>query len=124
RIDEARRGGRGDRLVVIAVVRRVGRGRVDLAGIWVEDDSRDALRLIGDPRGKELLLDPELEPGVDGQRQVGARRPRLGDGRVVEDGHAARVALGHDDPRLATELRLVLLLDTVLAATVAVDEAE
>ena len=51
-------------------------------------------------------------------------RARLGDGRVVEDGHAARVALGDDDPRLAAELRLVLLLDAVLAAAVAVDEAE
>ena len=48
----------------------VGRLGVDLAGVRVHDDRRHALGLVGDPRGQELLLDGELEAGVDGQAQV------------------------------------------------------
>ena len=51
-------------------------------------------------------------------------RARLHDRRVIEDGEPARVALRGDDPRLAAELRLVLLLDAVLAAAVTIDETE
>ena len=115
RVDEPRRLRRGDRLVVVAVVRGIGRHRVDLAGVRIHDDGRHALGLVGDPGGEQLLLDPELEAGVDGQREVRPGGARLLDRGVVEDRQAARVAFGDDDARLAGELCLVFLLDAVLA---------
>ena len=105
--------------------RTTGRSpRVDLAGVRVHDDGRDALGPVGDPGGEELLLDPQLEAGVDGQAQVRAGHARLRHGRLVDDRLAARVALGDDDPRLAGERRLVGLLDAVLAVALAIDEAQ
>ena len=124
RVDEPPGVGRGDRLVVVAVIRRIGGHRVDLAGVRVHDDRRDALRPVGDPRGEELLLDPQLETGVDRQAQVRAGRPGLADDGLLEHRLAARVAMRDDDPWLAGERRLVVLLDAVLAAALAVDEAE
>ena len=116
---------RGDRLVVVGVVRRVGRLGVDLAGVRVHDDGRDALGPVGDPGREELLLDLQLEAGVDRQAQVRAGHARPATTVASSSiGLAARVALGDDDPRLAGERRLVGLLDAVLAAALAVDEAE
>ena len=63
----------GDRPVVVGVVRRVGGLGVDLARVRVHDDRRDALGLVGDLGRQELLLDRELEAGVDGQAEVLAR---------------------------------------------------
>jgi len=94
------------------------------AGVRVHDDCRGSLRAVGDPGREELLLDLQLEPGIDGQAQVGAGRAGLADDAIVEVGLAARVTLGDDDPRLAGQRRLVLLLDAVLAAALAIDEAE
>ena len=124
RVDEPRRIGRRDRLVVVRVVRRVGRHRVDLAGVRVHHDGRGALGPVGDPRREELLLDAQLESGVDRQAQVRPGLARLADRRVIEDRLATGIALRDDDPRLARQGRLVLLLDAVLAAAVAIHEPE
>jgi len=87
-------------------------------------DRRDTLRPIGDPRRQQFLLDPELEARIDGEVQVGPRLALLRDRRRIEQRLAARVTLRDDDPRLAGEGRLVRLLDAVLAAAVAIDEAQ
>ena len=58
------------------------------------------------------------------RRQVRAGLARLGHGRRVEPRLPAGVAVGDEDPGLAGERRLVGLLDAVLAAALAIDEAE
>ena len=75
--------------------------------------------------GQELLLDAELEAGVDGQPQVLAELPGLHDLRP-SSGSARPLA-----SRWAMRMRgepaqdvLVVLLDAVLAGVLAIDEAE
>jgi hypothetical protein len=93
-----------------------------VAAVRVHDHRRHALGPVGDPGSQQLLLDPQLEAGVDGQGQVGPRLADLGDHRVVEDRLAAGVPVGDDDPRLTGQGRLVLLLDPVLTAALAIDD--
>ena len=124
RVDEpARRLGR-DGPVVVRVVRRIGRLGVDGAGVRVQDDRRHALRLIGDPRREQLLLEGQLEAGVDRETDVLADRARRLDDRRLGHRPPVHVALGDHDPRRAGEGLLVGLLDAVLAVVLAVDEAE
>ena len=125
RIDEATGVGRGDRLVVVAVVRRVGRLGVDLAGVRVHDDGRDArLARSATQAARSSCSTFSWRPASMVRRRSVPGRAGLADDRVLEHRPAARVALRDDDPRLAGERRLVVLLDAVLAAALAVDEAE
>ena len=116
RVDEAARRRRGDRPVVVGVVRRVGRLGVDLAGVRVHDDGRHALGLVGDPGRQQLLLEGELQARRRSSA-AGPRRGRRAPGRPTSptSGPAARVALGEEDARRAGQLLLVELLDAVLA---------
>ena len=124
RVDEARRVGRGDRAVLVGVVRRVAGLGVDLPGVGVHDHGRHALGLVRDVRGQELLLDGQLQARVDGQAQVLAGDALLGDlGRLGPD-PPAHVALRHGHARLAGQDVLVVALDAVLARALAVDEPE
>ena len=124
RVDEPPGVGGRDRLVVVAVIGRIGRHRVDLAGVRVHDDRRGALGPVGDPRGEQLLLDPQLETGVDRQAQVGAGRAGLATDASSSIAWPPASRSRDDDPWLAGERRLVVLLDAVLAAALAIDEAE
>src|SRR4029079_17474401 len=76
------------------------------------------------PRGEDLLLEGELEAGVDREAEVRAGRPRVLDDGGVRDGPTGHVALRVHDPRTARQVGVVVLLNAVLADAVAVDEAE
>ena len=110
--------------VVVGVVRRIGRLGVDLAGVRVHHDRGHALRLVGDPGGEQLLLDRELEAGVDRQAEVRAGRSGLQDRRGVGHGVPRCVVLQRDQARHPRQLGVVVLLDAVLPDALAVDEAE
>ena len=124
RIDEPGRIERGNRAVVVTVVRGIGRLRQDLAGIWIHDDGRHALCLVGGPRGEDLALERELEPRIDRQPDVLAGLPRIFDDDRVRDRPGGDVPLGVDDPRPSAEVVLVVLLDAVLTDPVPIHEAE
>ncbi len=112
----------GDRPVVVAVVGRVGRHRVDLARVRVHDHGRRPLGPIRDPRGEEFLLDPQLESGVDRELEVLAGAAGLADDGLVEIRDTAGITLGHDRAWLAGQGGLVGLLHPVLPEPFAVDE--
>ena len=88
--------------------------------------ARHADRLVGDPRREDLLLDRELEAGVDRQAEVRRRACRgLNDRPASGIGLAGDVALGEHACRgVPASSVLVVLLDAVLADALAVDEAE
>ena len=123
-VDEARRVRRGDGLVVVGVVGRIARLGVDLAAVRVDHDGRDPLCPVGDPGGEELLLDAQLEAGIDRQPDIRAGHAGLGDVGRVHLGPAAGVSICDDDLGRAGERRLPGLLHAVLADAVLVDEAE
>ena len=124
RVDEAGRIAGGDRRVVVAVVGRIGGLGQDLAGVRVHDDCRDRLGPVGRPGGEDLLLDRELEPRVDREAEVLARRAGILDDGRLRDEPRCDVALGVDDPGPAGQLLLVELLDAVLAGALAIDEPQ
>ena len=83
------------------------------------------LRAVGDPRGEDLLLDGELEAGVDRQAEVLARRPgSVDDGGVRDRRDRRRRVWAWTIRGWPASCVLVVLLDAVLADALAVDEAE
>jgi hypothetical protein len=92
--------------------------------VRVHHDRRHVDGAVGDPRREQLLLDRELQPGVDREAQVGARNAGLVDDRGLGNRPGIHVALREQDARRAGQKLLVLLLDAVLADALPVDEPD
>ena len=124
RVHEPPRGFRPDSLVVVAVVARIRGLGVDRARVWIHHDGRNTGRPVGDGRREQLLFEGKLQPGVDGERDVHARRTCGFDLALVQGQVAGGAALGEDHGRLAAQRRLVVLLDAVLPHSIRVDESQ
>ncbi len=110
--------------VVVGVVRGIARLGVDLAGPRVHHHGRYGQGPVGDRGGHHLLLDGQLEVGVDREGDVLAGRAGVDDLGRIDQRPAGDRAGGKDHLRATRQGVLVVLLDAVLADSVAVDEAE
>ena len=123
-VDEDRGILAGRSAVVVGVVAGDARPGQDLAGVGIHDDGRGHLGAVGDPGRVELLLEHQLEAGVDGQADVRAGHAGVHEALGVGDDASRDVALRREHPGAAAEQVLEALLDAVLALAVPVGEAE